>query len=72
MCIYMAYDSYMYLDPCTVLERKQQAAGKRNAKCGKCAHYQSIVIGDTTHHGCTLKRRNWQACTYFQPTDKSL
>jgi len=59
-------DSWQYADPALVLERKQQAAGKRKAKCGKCAHYKSIVIGSETHHGCTLKRRNWQACMYFQ------
>jgi len=45
---------------------KQQAALKRTAKCGNCQHYQTIVIGKETHHGCALKRRNWQACTFFK------
>lgn len=59
-------DAYMYFDPALVLERKQAQQTSRTGKCGNCSHYQSIVIGNTTHHGCTLKRRNWQACTYFQ------
>jgi len=59
-------DSWQYGNPETVLMQKQQAAGKRKAKCGKCAHYAALQIGSETHHGCTLKRRNWQACTYFQ------
>ena len=62
----MILDSHLYLDPCAVLERKQQAQQKRITKCGKCTHYDSIQIGNETHHGCTLKRRNWQACTYFE------
>jgi len=55
----------MYLDPLRVLEMKQNAQGKRKAKCGNCIHYQTLVINFDVHHGCTLKRRNWQACTYF-------
>ena len=62
----MTLESWMYANPENVLMQKQQAAGKRKAKCGKCAHYDSIVIGDATHHGCTLKRRNWHACTFFK------
>lgn len=60
------YDVHLYLPPDIVLERKQNAQQKRITKCGKCAHYAALQIGNETHHGCTLKRRNWQACTYFE------
>ena len=60
------YDAHMYLPPDIVLERKQAGQQKRTAKCGKCTNYASIQIGTETHHGCTLKRRNWQACTNFE------
>jgi hypothetical protein len=62
----LTLESWQYLPPDLVLESKQEAAGKRKAKCGKCAHYQALQIGTETHHGCTLKRRNWQACTFFE------
>jgi hypothetical protein len=62
----LTLESWQYLPPDLVLERKQEAAGKRKAKCGKCVHYAALQIGTETHHGCTLKRRNWQACTFFE------
>lgn len=59
----MILDAHMYADPCKVLEEKQNAACKRKAKCGKCIHYQSIVINFHVHHGCIQRVRNWQGCT---------
>lgn len=62
----MILDAHMYADPCRVLEEKQNATCKRKAKCGKCIHYLTLVIGFEVHHGCELKRRNWMACTEFE------
>ena len=59
----MTLESWMYQDPAKVLESKQQAQVKRKAKCGKCIHYQSIVINFHVHHGCIQRVRNWQGCT---------
>lgn len=60
------YDAHLYRDPALVLEAKQESAAKRKAKCGRCIHYQTLVIAFEVHHGCAMKRRNWQACTYFE------
>ena len=60
------YDAQLYRDPALVLEANQDSSGKRKAKCGRCIHYQTLVIAFEVHHGCTMKRRNWQACTYFE------
>ena len=68
----MSFESWMYKNPEAVLIRKQEAAAKRKAKCGRCIHYQTLVLNFETHHGCTLKRRNWQACTYFETKKVSL
>jgi len=62
----LTLDAWKLGNPETVLMHKQQAALKRTAKCGNCQHYQTIVIGKETHHGCELKRRNWQVCTFFK------
>lgn len=70
----MTLEAHLWIDPAIVYERKQEAeanmAAKHKAKCGKCIHYQTLVIAFETHHGCVLKRRNWQACTYFQQGSK--
>jgi hypothetical protein len=63
-------DAWQWGNPETVLERKQEQQEKRKAKCGKCVHYAALQIGNETHHGCTLKRSNWQACTFFQQKGK--
>lgn len=59
-------DANMYRDPFLVLQEKQQAELKRKAKCGKCVHYQSIVINFHVHHGCIQRVRNWQGCTMLE------
>lgn len=66
----MTLESWQYKDPALVLEQKQESASKRKAKCGKCTHYQTLVIAFEVHHGCAMKRRNWQACTYFEQGSK--
>ena len=68
----MTLDAHQYRDPMLVLEAKQEAAAKRKSKCGRCIHYQTLVLNFELHHGCTLKRRNWQACTYFETKKVSL
>lgn len=62
----MTLESHLWKDPMLVLMERQEAIGKRKAKCGRCIHYQTLVLNFEVHHGCTLKRRNWQACTYFE------
>ena len=58
----MTLDAYMFKDPCLVLQEKQNAEGKRKAKCGKCIHYQSIVIKFEVYSGCILRVINWHVC----------
>jgi hypothetical protein len=62
----LTLESWQYQDPMIVLEQKQAQQIRRTGKCGKCVHYAALQIGTETHHGCTLKRRNWQACTFFE------
>lgn len=62
----MALDSWLYGDPEKIAIRRQEADAKRDGKCGGYANYQVLVIGHQKHHGCILKRRNWQACTFFE------
>ena len=63
----MAFDAYLYGNPETVLERKQEIEAKQARACGQCIHKRSVEYRGEVGHFCEFKRHVYgKRCELYQ------
>lgn len=58
-------DSWQWMNPESVLERKQQQMEARHRHCGDCIHHKQLKLAETEHI-CDLGRHYGYQCTFYQ------
>jgi hypothetical protein len=66
----MALDSYIYGDPCKVLEQKQEAAARKERACGQCIHRLTMPLKNEVYVFCEFKRKSYGKRCELYATDK--
>ncbi|WP_342617207.1 hypothetical protein [Rhodoferax sp. GW822-FHT02A01] len=63
----MALDAYLYGNPETILERKQEHLARQLRACGQCVHHRTIEFKGEVLHGCDCRNRTYgKRCQLFE------